>query len=165
MTEVWKDVSGYKGLYQVSNHGNVRSTTRYKKILKPQIDKDGYRVVTLKHNGEQKHFRVCRLVALAFIQNPHGKETVNHSDLNRQNDFADNLEWSTQRENVAHSAMLGRYVGVGHKPVIQSKSGKIIMTWPSLSEASRALNIPASNISKCLSGERKRAGGFEWSVA
>ena len=159
------DVDGYKGLYQVSNLGNVRSITRYKKVLKPQIDKDGYRSVILKNKGSQRHFRVCRLVASAFVPNPQAKEVVNHIDLNRQNDCVSNLEWCTAQENVTHSVKLGRYNGHGHKPVIQTQNGEVIKIWPSISDASRGLNIPIANISKCLSGKRNRAGGFEWKSA
>lgn len=67
MSEVWKEVAGFEGLYQVSNCGNVRSTTRYKKTLKPWVDKDGYNTVKLKHKGKVKHCRVSRLVAIAFV--------------------------------------------------------------------------------------------------
>jgi hypothetical protein len=164
MMEIWKDVPGFSNLYQVSNLGNVRSITRYKKVLKPQIDKDGYRSVILKNKGIEKHFRVCRLVATVFVPNPHEKDIVNHIDLNRQNDCDSNLEWCTAQENVTHSVKLGRYNGHGHKPVIQLRNGEVVKIWHSLSDASRGLNIPIANISKCLSGKRKSAGGFEWKL-
>ena len=162
MMEIWKDVPGFNNLYQVSNLGNVRSITRYKKVLKPQIDKDGYRNVLLKHKGYEKHFRVCRLVATAFIPNPHRKDIVNHIDMQRDNDAAWNLEWCTTKENVAHSYKHGKYTGYGHKTISQFKDGVFVKSWPSISEASRALSIPSSNISKCLHGDRNKAGGYEW---
>ena len=162
MMEIWKDVPGFNNLYQVSNLGNVRSVTRYKKVLKPWIDKDGYRNVLLKNRGVEKHFRVSRLVAGLFIPNPYGKEIVNHIDMKRDNDAASNLEWCTTKENVAHSYKHGKYIGHGHKSVSQFKDGVFIKSWPSISDASKALSIPNTNISKCLRGTRHKAGGYEW---
>lgn len=152
----------FKGLYQVSNLGNVRSITRYKKVLKPYIDREGYRGVLLKNKGFEKHFRISRLVATVFVPNPQGKEIVNHIDMRRDNDCASNLEWCTQQENVAHSYNHGKYIGHGHKSVSQFKDGVFVKSWPSVSDASRALSIPSSNISKCLHGIRRKAGGYEW---
>lgn len=165
MKEMWMDVSGFKGLYQVSNLGNVRSITRYKKVLKPMIDKDGYRTVILKNNGFEKHFRVSRLVATAFVPNPLEKPIVNHIDMNRQNDTAENLEWCTTKENVAHSMRHGKYRGSGHVAVAQYEGDRLVRVWGSLCEVEKALKIPAGNISRCLTGERKHAGGFRWMPA
>ncbi len=162
MNEIWKDVKGFGGLYQVSNYGNVRSLTRYKKTLKPWVDKDGYNTVQLKHKGKVKHCRVSRLVAAAFVENPLNKNTVNHIDMNRKNDNADNLEWCTEKENVLHSYNHGKYKGQNPKAVMQFEEDVYVRTWDSMSEASRSLNIPVSNISYCLSGKRERAGGFKW---
>ena len=162
MMEIWKDVPEFSNLYQVSNLGNVRSITRYKKVLKPWIDKDGYRTVVLKNRGIEKHFRVSRLVAEAFVPNPHSKKIVNHIDMKRDNDAASNLEWCTTKENVEHSYKHGKYVGNGHKSVSQCNCGVLVKSWPSISEAARTLAIPSGNICKCLAGRRNQAGGYEW---
>lgn len=162
MIEIWEDVKGFEGLYQVSNFGKVKSITRYKKILKPFIDKDGYRYVKLKCKGVVKHCRISRLVANAFVENTKKLNVVNHIDMNRQNDRFDNLEWCTQKENVQHSLKQGRYKGSNHKKVLQFKNGAFIKAWESMSEAARKLNIPVSNICKCVSGDRKTAGGYIW---
>lgn len=164
MSEIWKDVKGFEGFYQVSNYGNVKSITRYMKMLNPSKDKDGYRYVKLKHKGKEKHCRVCRLVAIAFIPNQEGKNIVNHIDTNRENDRADNLEWCTAKENVLHSVRLGRYKGINAKPVKQIKNGVCVKVWDSMQEAANGLNIYVSNISHCISGERETTGGYRWEL-
>lgn len=160
MDEIWKDVEGYEGLYKVSNKGNVRSITRYKKILTPHLDKDGYRYVKLKHKGTVKHARINRLVAIAFIPTDDRTLLVNHIDYNRQNDCVENLEWVTAQQNVRHS--LCHYKGYNHKPVLQLDDGKVVNRFPSITEAGRATGTPLGNIVKCCKGDRQHAGGFGW---
>lgn len=119
MVEIWKDVVGYEGFYVVSNKGNVKSLKRKvdyrgsKKIIPAQkmtirIDKYGYPRVALCKNGKQKHYRVHRLMALAFIPNPEMKLTVNHKDSNKSNNNLDNLEWATYAENNDHCLKFGK---------------------------------------------------------
>lgn len=85
--------------------------------------------------------------------------------MNRKNDNADNLEWCTDKENVHHSLTHGKYKGAHPKPIMQFKGEVYVRTWESMSEAARTLNIPVSNISNCISGKRKNAGGYDWKVA
>ena len=103
MEEIWKDISGYEGLYQISNLGNVKSLnysrTGKERILKPGTDKDGYLLVTLYKNRNKRPFKIHRLVAKAFIPNPDNKSDVNHKDENKTNNCVDNLEWMTRMEN------------------------------------------------------------------
>lgn len=114
MIEIWKDVKGYNGLYQVSNYGNIKSLSRIivrsngnysskEKLLEPQIIKNGYLVVRLKKNGNRSTKLINRLVAESFIPNPEDKLEVNHKDLNKLNNHVDNLEWSTRSENMKHA--------------------------------------------------------------
>lgn len=98
--EIWKDIHGYEGLYQVSNLGNVFSV-RNKKILS-QSEHTTYSIVCLSKDGKSKAFGVHRLVASAFIPNPDGKNTVNHINCNRHDNRAENLEWLTWEENISH---------------------------------------------------------------
>ena len=111
--EIWKDVVGYEGLYQVSNLGRVKSVDRYKdnhgtkqlvkeKIKTTRKDKQGYLLLDLYKNNKKKTVRVHRLVAMAFIPNPQNKETVNHIDGNKENNTVENLEWATQKEQNEH---------------------------------------------------------------
>lgn len=105
--EIWKDVVGYEGLYQVSNMGRVKSIRFDKeKMLKTWYDK-GYKYVELCVNRHRYKTGVHRLVALAFIPNPLNKPEVNHKDRNRSNNHVENLEWVTQSENVADAYKKG----------------------------------------------------------
>lgn len=106
MEEVWKDVKGYEGLYQISNRGRVKSLERInennhpikERIMKPSMSL-GYLYVGLRKQGKQKRMRIHRLVAAAFIPNPDNKEEVGHKDETRTNNYADNLEWVSKKEN------------------------------------------------------------------
>lgn len=104
--EVWKDIKGYEGIYEVSSHGNVRNKrTGY--IMKKRHTFDGYVKVTLTVNYKAKDYRVHRLVAENFIPNTNNKETVNHIDGNKDNNHVNNLEWSNRHEQLAHAYNLG----------------------------------------------------------
>ena len=101
MEEIWKDVKGYEGLYQVSSLGKIKSLYN-KQNMKPYIH-NGYSRITLHKNGQCKMNMVHRLVAQAFIDNPLNKPCVNHIDFNRSNNNVENLEWCTYSENQNHS--------------------------------------------------------------
>lgn len=105
--EVWKDIEGYEGLYQVSNMGRVKSlgaTNRVgwhlrEKILKQTIEPKGYLKVGLRKNNKIQTVRVHRLVANAFLPNPFNLPQVNHKDENKTNNHVENLEWCTNKYN------------------------------------------------------------------
>lgn len=99
---LWKDVVGFEGLYTISEYGDIRSSYKSKKILKPKTDKDGYFGVALSKNGKANHLRVHRLVALTFLENPDNLPMVNHKDLDVQNNHYSNLEWCTATHNTKH---------------------------------------------------------------
>lgn len=114
MEEIWKDVVGYEGLYQVSNKGNIRSKDRlyntpYLKnvqvvirkgtSIKPRPDRYGYLTVRLKKNSKGKTFTIHKLVALAFIENVSGKTCIDHINGNRTDNRVENLRWVTIKEN------------------------------------------------------------------
>lgn len=106
--EIWKDISGYEGLYQVSNLGRVKSFRLHKiSILKNIIQKEGYIRVVFTVKSAHKSFFVHRLVAQAFIPNPENKPEVNHIDGDKTNNRVENLEWCTARENQIHSYNIG----------------------------------------------------------
>lgn len=104
--EVWKDIPGYEGKYQVSTQGNIYSS-RYNRYRKLRQDRHGYVFVALNKEGGQHFFLVHRLVAGAFIPNPDGKTEVNHIDGDKKNNRIENLEWVTHDENVQHSFEIG----------------------------------------------------------
>ena len=102
MTEIWKDIKDYEGIYQVSNLGNIKSYYT-KKMLKPYINIYGYCRISLYKNHKCKNCAVHRLVAEAFIPNPNKLKTVNHIDEDKLNNCVDNLEWTTIKDNVIYS--------------------------------------------------------------
>lgn len=118
LQELWKPVKGYEGLYEVSNLGRVRSLDRVQyqkdshggmmekhyqgKIMTPTDNGHGYQVLILRKGGRKSNY-VHRIVAEAFVDNPNGYPVINHLDHDRTNNRADNLEWTTQKENVLYS--------------------------------------------------------------
>lgn len=117
--EVWRDIWSFEGSYQVSNFGNVRSLDRYiyhprmgkifrkGKMLKQSYASKGYKQVCLNDNGRTTTFRVHRLVAMMFIENPDNLETVNHIDGNKENNHVSNLEWCSVADNLRHASVNG----------------------------------------------------------
>lgn len=115
MIEVWKDVQGYEGYYQVSNLGRVKNLERKipsgycmrtipERVLKNNVNEFGYLYVILYKDTKPKKHKIHRLVANAFIDNPESKRCVNHIDGNKQNNCVENLEWATHSENMKHAS-------------------------------------------------------------
>src|SRR6266498_3180209 len=127
MEEIWKDIQGYEGYYQISSLGRVKSLSRSLKIKygyritkeKIMINKFGtfgYSHITLCMFNSSKIFLVHRLVAKAFIPNPNNYPQVNHIDGNKQNNLIENLEWATKSMNAKHAYKIGlRGVGEDHQ--------------------------------------------------
>lgn len=110
--EIWKDIKGFEGCYQISSLGRVKSLARNgspygENIRKLSRTKDGYLKVRLFGNGKDVTTRVHRLVAETFIENPDNKETVNHIDGNKENNSVENLEWADRHEQLYHAYELG----------------------------------------------------------
>ena len=115
MEEIWKDIQGYEGFYQVSNLGKVKSLKRIvkhnkggnqnikEKILKQSLTGSGYLTIVLSKNGIKERFLTHRLVCQSFLNNDLTKRTVNHKDCNKLNNELTNLEWMTDSENQIHS--------------------------------------------------------------
>lgn len=105
MAEIWKDIEGFNGFYQVSNMGRVRNYRGKLRAL--SYTHDGYAKVRLLHEDKDLTCRVHRLVAQAFIPNTENKETVNHIDGDKHNNRVTNLEWIDRREQMNHAYRLG----------------------------------------------------------
>jgi hypothetical protein len=156
--EIWKDIKGYEGLYQVSNLGNVKSL-KFKNniILKGGIDSSGYKVVSLRdYNKKQSTKTVHRLVAIAFINNTQNKKCVNHINGIKTDNRIENLEWNTYNENMNHSFRTGlRKIGGNHPmavKMIDTSNGKIFDT---LKEAAEYCKLNPSNLIMMIKGYYK----------
>lgn len=133
MNEVWKDIKGYEGLYQISNLARVKSFKFYKgtneRILKNFKTSNGYLAVKLCKNKTKKDMTIHRLVAKHFILNPEFKITVNHINGKKEDNSINNLEWSTYKENNEHARKTGLNNDVGsnsHKAKISENEVIII---------------------------------------
>lgn len=172
MSEEWRPVAGYEGIYEVSNYGNVFSLERIDSAgrrrggfkLKQKTNKYGYKCVNLSKNGIVTSTTVHRLVAQAFIPNPDNKPEVNHKNEDKQDNRVENLEWVTSKENQNHATLPQRRSKVKRKTILQidSKTGRIIAKYNSSVDAKKQTGISAAHIRNCCSGHRKHAGGYIW---
>ena len=159
MKEIWKDIKGYEGLYQVSNLGQIKSLnylrTKKQKILKLHSDKDGYLILGLRKEGKTKCVKVHRLVCETFISNPKKYGYVNHKDENKQNNNVKNLEWCSMRYNNYYGTHLTKI----RKKVI---CVELNQEYESITKASQILKINKSDICACCKGKLKTAGKYHW---
>ena len=175
MSEEWRDVVGYEGLYQVSNQGRVKSLERKiphwrggertvkERILKPSDDCRGYLRVDLRDGSKRKHFKVHRLVCQAFHDNPENKLDVNHINENKTDNRACNLEWSTRKENCNHGTRNVRMAIAKSRPIAQyTLNGKLLKVWSSAKEVGSQTGFSRGNICKAANGNYKTAYGFRW---
>lgn len=176
-TEIWKDIEGYIGLYQVSNFGRVKSLKFGKeRVLQPGKNREGYFIVSLCKDGKQKMFRINRLVASAFLKNPENNPCVNHKDEDKTNNFAGtpendymdgNLEWCSYEYNNNYGtrnvrSALSQINGKTSKTVLQfSKTGDFIREWESTAECRRN-GFHQGAVSYCCNGKQKSHKGFIW---
>ena len=175
MSEEWRDVVGYEGLYQVSDQGHVKSLERTfinksgrkrtvkERILKPDMGRGGYLLVNLHAGGKIRKFYVHRLVCEAFHENPDNKPQVNHLNEDKTDNRACNLEWCTAEENTNFGTRNERSAKALSKPVGQyTLDGELVKIWSSAREAQRQAGFNQSNISKVACGKYKQAYGFIW---
>lgn len=161
MEEIWKDIIGWNGLYQVSNLGRVKRiylVSKKTKILKPSPFIGGYWIATLCNEGRAKKFYIHRLVAIAFIPNPNNDPQVNHKDGNKKNNYWLNLEWNSSKKNIEHSYRFG-LAKIGEKRTSskltdnQAKEIKYLNPLLTYIEMSKIYGISISVISKIRNGK------------
>ena len=162
MEDVFVRIENYPD-YRAGSLGNVLSLKKNKeKILKPIIGKDGYaRVELCNENGKRKFF-VHRLIAEAFIPNPHNLKQVNHIDENKLNNAIDNLEWCTAKYNINFGTGIKKRASKSKKKVGRfSLNGKLLQVYDGLADAERA-GYTHSAISEVCSGKRQSHKGYIW---
>ena len=175
--EIWKDIEGYEGLYQVSSMGRVKSLERMKwggkgyykapeKILEGVDNGHGYLQVQLCKDGNREQPLVHVLVATAFLDNADNLPEVNHKDEDKTNNCVENLEYCIRLYNNTYNGRAKKVGKKNSKPVfsVDKKSG-LIMWWESIMEASRQTGINHGNISNCCQGKANSAGGHIWFYA
>lgn len=180
MSEEWRDVIGWEGVYQVSNSGNVRTVQHEylrrgriclanSHLCKQVLDKDGYARVHLRYNGKSSTVPVHRLVAIAFIPNELNFPMINHKDEDKLNNNVYNLEWCDAtynnnygcRSKKASEALRNR--SDTSKRVSQyDTNGVLIRIYPSLKEIKRIFGYDPSFMRNACNGMHKTAYGYVW---
>lgn len=175
MTEQWRDIHGFEGKYQVSNHGRVRNikfighprSTKQERILVPRTNRYGYSVIHLSDGNKDFHPPIHRLVAMAFIPNPLNYPAVNHKDENKENNHAENLEWCTNLYNTRYGTGQLRAHEKKKKAIMQldKNTNEVVKEYASATDASVEMFGTSQKkraITCCARGERPTAYGYSW---
>lgn len=191
--EEFKDIPDYEWIYAISEYGVIRSHDRVVshgytkkqtlkgKILRYQIDKDGYPCLRLSKNGKKKYFHIHTLVAKTWIPNPLNLPQVNHIDGVKTNTHKSNLEWCTSSDNAKHAYKLGlrtsAWLGNGSmtgkfgadhnqsKPVIQlTMDGKEVRRFDCMVDAKK-FGFQPTHIGACCMGKVRHHRNFKWEYA
>lgn len=163
MVEVWKDITGYEGMYEVSSFGRIKSLKWNKeRILKPMKDVNGYLFVNFRKDGKLKMFKIHRLVLQTFNPIDNMDELqVDHKNRNKEDNRLCNLRWCTRKEQqyfedqdwCTHAKKVYQYT---------KSSGEFIREWESTISIERELGYDGGNICRCCNGKRKSAYKFIW---
>lgn len=172
MEEIWKNVDGYNGRYQISNMGRLKSFAQDRKngkIHTGSLTHKGYLSSKLYDGNGNSHMHpMHRLVASAFIDNPNGYPQINHLDEDKTNNRADNLEWCTNDYNMNYgtrskrAAESNRCCPTTSKAVYSVDAKGNIEEYDSICEAERQTGIAHGNIVRHLKGKRPSCGGRHW---
>lgn len=176
--ELWKNIEGFDGLYEISNFGRIKSNFKYRKNSSNikslnSFDQKGYVKVGLSYkakNIKNECHGIHRLVALHFIPNPENKPQVNHKDCNKKNNHVDNLEWVTHSENMKHAwenglqkGRTGQF-GVNHpisRKINQIKDGVVIKTYDSIKSMHEITGVNKSMMYKAMK-KKEEYKGYIW---
>ena len=181
MEEIWKDIKGFEGLYQISNMGRVRSldrdivttcrgtvhTRHYKgMIIKPKYTPAGYQGVVLANSGVHIRAQIHRLVALHFVDGYKDGLVVNHKNEIKDDNRAENLEFVTSSYNNTYGEQFKRRYDKHSKRVLKcDKNGTVICEYKSLHDAARQNETAATVISRWCNSIHKPKNGFIWRFA
>jgi len=174
--KIFKDITGYEGIYRISNFGEIL-IVRTGKIISNQKQPNGYLHIVLHKNRKNKHVMVHRLVAQAFLPPPlPGQTDVNHKDEDKTNNFVwvnpdgsvdlekSNLEWITHKENMNYGTCQKRKGELHKKPIYKILNG-VKTLYPDITDAATQHKVTTQAISQCLRGKTKYAAGAEWEYA
>lgn len=180
--EIWKDIDGFEGVYQVSNLGRIKSFKKEKsgRLLSIKNKVENYPSVVLIIGKNKKSLKLHKIVAEAFLVKKPNSQCVNHKDFNKHNNKASNLEWCTFKENMHHAiigkpqilAKMNKYnIDRAFKVTQKSMEGEIIKVFNSSKEAAEETGICRRNILQVARKEeykkgliRKQAGGYIWEI-
>lgn len=163
MEEVWKDISGWNGFYQISTHGRVKSLKRGKEIiLTPSKNSSGYLTVSLSIEGKTFTKVVHRLVAIAFIPNPENKGDVNHIDEDKTNNHLENINWMTRKENLMWGTWNERQAKTKSIPIRVIYQDNTYEVWESAKAFARENKLLSSSIVNVLKGRAKSHHGLRF---
>ena len=179
MSEIWKDVIGLEGIFQVSNMGRIRSLDKYAnvcgggkrlvkgRILKPTKLQNGYYEAQFHHKGERIIYLLHRLVAIHFIDNPLNLPEVNHKDENPQNNNVENLEWCTSKYNANYGTRNIRMMeNREFVSVIQLDiNGNMIKQWNKMTDACKETGADISSMIRVCKGKQDTCVGYKWKYA
>jgi hypothetical protein len=178
--EVWKPIKGYEGIYEVSSLGRFKSLERdvastfygrprtlhlKEKILKQQQNHRGYMTIRIGTGANKVSLYMHRVVAEAFIPNPHNLPAINHKNEQPNDNRVENLEWCDHAYNNAYGNHGYKIAQARGYPVRQmTKDGQTVAEYYSANEAARRTGISVDGIYRCcLKRKRyKTAGGYRW---
>ena len=189
--EIWKDIEGYEGMYQVSNLGRVKALDRRdnkgklqkEKLRKFGTKKDGYKIISLSKNNKLKSYVLHRIVAKAFVPNPDNLPEIDHINGIRDDNRVENLRWCTRQQNNSYPETrrnnslaqkrrferdpLERLKTISRQcPVyLVSETGEILKRYEYVREAADDLHVHASNISACCRGKIQQILGYRFKYA
>lgn len=154
MKEIWKDIKGFEGLYQVSNYGRIWSCRRGNYKI-PDYNNCGYMRVQLSVKKKRYRFFLHRLVAETFLPNPDNKTQVNHKDCDKTNNYVGNLEWTTPSENMTHAYINGKCTGSFKKrPYKITFSDGRVQYFPGMDDVTSFVGLSDSRLYQLLSDNK-----------
>jgi hypothetical protein len=160
--EIWKNIDGSEGKYQISSAGRARRVCKHKNVLlMPYKRKGGKLFVKITLNQKIKEVAVHTLVATHFIENEEELPCIYHKNENITDNFAGNLQWINRHDLAELTAYKSKAIAVLK---IDKASGEVLEEYESMAEAGRINYLHRETIRQCVRGKLKTAGGFKWII-